>query len=204
MWTPPTAPSRVSADRVPGALAGSLLFQQPEHRARIERLSTFLAAPGPVALEIGFDHGMCILDRARRFPDVRQLGVEIRKRRVQAVEPHAPENCLLWHVDARTLVATVLPDARIDHVFILFPTPTDNPRHLLLTAPFVADLARVLVPAGRVQIKTDVPGYAAHVRDLFAGWRDTSAPPSGVELSRRERVCRRDGIEIHTMNLERP
>jgi tRNA G46 methylase TrmB len=204
MWTPPPAPARPSRTRVPGALSGSLLFTRPEHAEKLRRLEAFLAPEGPVALEIGFDHGMCILDRARRFPAIRQLGLEIRARQVERVAPHAPENCLLWHVDARTVIASVLPDARLDTVYAWFPTPTTHGRHLLFTPELVLDLARVLRPGGVVHVKTDVPGYAAHLRSLFAGWPEGAAPPLGEELSRRERVCRRDGIAVVTLCVERP
>lgn len=201
-WTPPLP--LVSAEgRVKGTLGGSLLWDRPEHQAERERVLSFLAAPGPVWLEIGFDHGMGILDRARRWPDTRQLGVELRKRRVAGVAAHAPENCLLLATDARGLLSRVLPPGRLDLTLILFPTPALDPRHLLLTEGLVAELARVTAPGGRVHLATDVPAYADWICGLFSGWAEAEAPELGPVLSRRERVCRRDDLPVWRMTYRR-
>ena len=215
-WTPPELLVRSHGDRVPGALAGSLLYARPEHAAVRDSIATFVANPvaqagegtpshTPVALEIGFDHGMRILDHARRFPDWRWLGLEIRKARVDAARPHAPPNCLLVRADARTIVASVLPAGSLDLVYLLFPTPTENPRHLLLTPSFVDDLARALAPGGRVHFATDVEGYFDWAQQCFAGWSHDDGPlPYGPVLSRRERVCKRDELPVYRATWKRP
>lgn len=209
-WTPPELLLRDDPVRVRGALAGSRIYEQPEHRAVKERILAFVgaeqAAPRPtVALEIGFDHGMRLLDHARRWPEVRWLGVEIRRARVEAATPHAPGNCLLVRADARTLLAAVLPPGSLDLVYVLFPTPTDNPRHLLLTPGLVADLEGALAPGGRVHLATDVEGYARWADTCFAGWSPAREDvPMGPVLSRRERVCKRDGLTVHRRTWERP
>jgi tRNA G46 methylase TrmB len=92
--------------------------------------------------------------------------------------------------------AAVLPDHRVDRIDILFPTPVTNPRHVLLTDAFVADLARVLTPHGVVTVATDVPALFAWTCDRFAAWRAADAPERGPVRSRRERVCVRDGLPV--------
>jgi tRNA (guanine-N7-)-methyltransferase len=207
-WEPPALLVHPGGDRVRGALQGSLLFEQPAHRATRDAVRSFVdpswgGGTSPrnaprVALEIGFDHGMRILDHARRFPEVRWLGLEIREARVQAAAPHAPSNCLLLRADARTVLAVVLPDACLDAVYILFPTPTRNPRHLLLTPGLVDDLARVVRPGGVVHLATDVEGYFTWASACFGAWTPADGPPwYGPVLSRRERVCKRDGLPVH-------
>lgn len=182
---------------------GTRLFDQPEHAARRDELRSFLGRPGPLAVEIGFDHGMCILDRARLFPDSRQLGVEIREARVEAARPHAPPNCLLTRIDGRTLVSALLPEASVSWVYILFPTPPTSPKRALLTPGFAAALERVLVPGGVLWFRTDVPALFDAARELFP-WPEAPPPPLGAELSRRERVCRRDEIAVSTWCVARP
>lgn len=145
---------------------------------------------------MGFDHGMCLLDHARRWPGTRWLGLEIRKRRVAAVLPHAPASCLPFAGDARTILGAVLPPASVDRVDVLFPTPATDPRHVLFTPVFVEALARVLRPGGVVTVATDVEGLYTHVTTLFAGWSPAEAPERGPVPSRRERVCRRDGLWV--------
>jgi tRNA G46 methylase TrmB len=93
-------------------------------------------------------------------------------------------------------LATVLPAGRLTGVYILFPTPATNPRHLLLTPALVQSLARALAIDGVVHLATDVEGMFGHARTLFAGWRAAVPPPLGPVLSRRERVCRRDDLPV--------
>jgi tRNA G46 methylase TrmB len=203
-WSPPPALPPASARQVRGALGGTALYDDGRHADARARLDAFVAGDEPLAVEIGFDHGMRILDHARRWPDARWLGLEIRKRRVAAAAPHAPPNCLLWRADARTVFAALLPPERVRWVYILFPTPTDNPRHLLLTAPFVDALRRSLAPDGVVHVATDVAGMAAHAEALFAGWPAAAVPPMGPVISRRERVCARDGLPVYRLSRGRP
>ncbi len=185
------------------AMYGTRLFDQPEHAGVRAQVQEFVGRPGPLGVEIGFDHGMCILDRARRFPEVRHLGVELREARVAAAAPHAPANCRLWRIDGRTLFAALLPESCVDWVYVLFPTPPSGPKRALLTPAFAEAVARALRPGGVVGLRTDVPALAAEARRVFP-WREAGPPPLGEALSRRERVCRRDGIEVFTLCVERP
>jgi tRNA G46 methylase TrmB len=180
------------------AMYGTRLFDQPEHAAVKARLAAFLACPGPLGVEIGFDHGMCILDRARRFPATRQLGVELREARVLAAAEHAPDNCLLLRMDARTLFTALLPDASVCWVYLLFPTPPSAPKRALLSPAFAAAVERVLEPGGTLWFASDVAALAEEARALFP-WPEAPPPPLGTELSRRERVCRRDGLAVHRL-----
>jgi tRNA G46 methylase TrmB len=208
-WSPPTPPNSPTPDRVKGALYGSKLFDQPEHADLRNAVAAFVAssdaivAATPLALEIGFDHGMVLLDHAHRFPQIRWLGAEIRKKRVDAAAAHAPANALLLRADARTLLAALLPAGSLHFVYILFPTPTENPRHLLLTEPFVELLHRALAPDGQVHLATDVLGLFQWAEQLFDGWPDGPGVPFGPVLSRRERVCRRDGLPVYRLTRQR-
>jgi tRNA (guanine-N7-)-methyltransferase len=200
MWSPPPLLPETTDPR---AMHGSRLYDRPEHAAKRDRLLAFCAGEGPLALEVGFDHGMRILDHARRWPGTRWLGVELRKRRVEAASPHAPPNCLLVAGDARTVIRLV-PAGRLARVDVLFPTPVTNPRHLLLTPGFVADLARALAPDGVVHLATDVEGLHARATTCFAGWPAAPEPEAGPVLSRRERVCKRDALPVWRATWRRP
>jgi tRNA G46 methylase TrmB len=198
-WRPPPPLPPSSPERVRGALGGSLLFEQPALAAERARFEAFVAGPEPLGVEVGFDHGMRILERARRQPDWRWLGVELRRARVEAAAPHAPEGCLLWRADARAVFAALMPPGRVSLVEVYFPTPTDNPRHLL-----VGSLARALAPDGRLVVVTDVLGLHEHVGALLQGWREAEEPPPAGVLSRRERVCRRDGLPVYRRCVSPP
>ncbi len=203
-WTAPDAPARAAKDRVPGAMGGSRLLDQPQHTEQRRRIGAFVAAGPPLAIEIGFDHGINLLANARMFGDQRWLGVEIRKRRVAAVAPNAPENCLAERLDARTLFAVLLPGQSVHRVDILFPTPALKGKHLLLTPAFAADVLRALHPDGVVHLLTDVPAIAALFDHVFAACPAAEPPPRAPDLSRRERVCRRDDVPIAQRCVGRP
>lgn len=185
------------------AMYGTRLFDQPAHAAVRARLLDFLDGPGPLGVEIGFDHGMCILDRARRFPEARHLGVELREARVAAAAANAPSNCLLLRLDARTLFSVLLPPASVDFLYLLFPTPPSGPKRVLLSEGFAAHVARTLRPGGTLWFATDVPELYAAARSIFP-WPEGPPPPLGTELSRRERVCRRDALPVYRLCLRRP
>ena len=144
-WTPPPAlpgPSDDGGEDIRGTMYGTRLYAQPEHRAFAERVRAFCAPGGPpLSLEIGVDRGYRLLAHARRWPAQRWLGVEVR-RTVLAAAGSAPDNALLLRADARAVLAALIPPARLQRVDVLFPTPSNSPRHLLLTPALVDLLAR--------------------------------------------------------------
>lgn len=187
-WSPPEALSSASSDAIRGTLYGTRLYDQPEHAPFADRVRRF-CAPGPVLnMEIGVDRGYRLLGHARRWPGQRWLGVEIR-RTVLPAAASAPDNALLLRGDARAVLAGLVPPGRLQRVDILFPTPSDNPRHLLLTPSLVALLAARLAPGGVLLFATDVPGMARLATSLFSDWQRVAEPESGPVRSRRERVC---------------
>lgn len=182
--------------RVKGALNGSLLLEQPAHRAKVDAFLAFLDEPGPVNAEVGIDTGTVLIDQAHTFPEQRWVGFEIRRRNVERARPHAPPNALLWGVDARTVFANVVPAGRFQRVDVLFPTPAEDPTHRLFSAGFVEDVARALSPSGVLTVATDVDWLWAEIAPLLTGWTPTGSPPRSAARSRRERVGRRDGLPV--------
>lgn len=197
-WTPPKPQPHTEGVR--GALGGSRLFEQPAQRAEVERFQQFIAAPGPVVVEVGFDFGHRILDHAHRWPDVRWIGIEVRKARVEELAERAPDNLLAWRADARTVFNQLMPPGRLTQVDIFFPTPwwdeIKRAKRMLITPQFVGDLATSLAPDGVVHFATDVPGYFEHAAQVFDGWGHSESALSGEAKSRRERVCSRDDVPV--------
>jgi tRNA G46 methylase TrmB len=196
-WAPPPLPDDEAPEDTAGTLGGTRLYEQPAHAAQRDAALAFAARPGPLVIEVGFDHGMRLLDAARAHPDVRFLGLELRKARVEAVAPHAPPNAFVWRADARAVLGAVWPAGTAARVEVFFPTPTEDPRRLLFRPGFVRALARVLQPDGVLHLRTDVGPYAAWVGTRLPGWSAVAPPPALTgTLSRRERVCRRDGLPV--------
>ena len=99
------------------------------------------------------------------------------------------------------LLASGILDGALHRVDILFPTPPLKSRHMLFSEDVVADIRRGLAPGGVVHIATDVPALGRLVRALFMAWSEAPPPPPSPELSRRDRVCRRDDIPVARMTF---
>jgi tRNA (guanine-N7-)-methyltransferase len=147
------------------------------------------AALAPAAreswLEIGFGGGEHLAAQAAANPDTLLLGAEPFLNGVASALRHIDEaglgNVRLHAGDARDLLAA-LPDGALARVFILFPDPWPKARHhkrRLIQPAFVAELARVLAPGGRVRFATDWADYADHTLRVFA------AEPRFVWLAER-------------------
>lgn len=198
-WQPPAA---APADRdIPGALGGSRLFEQPRYRAELDRCRAFITPAGPVAIEIGFDHGRRLAALAAADPHTRWIGLEVRRHRVDALAARAPANLLAWRADARTVMRHAIPAGRLCRVDVWFPTPWwhagKRARRMLLTPAFLTDVARALAPDGALCVATDVEPYYAHLTSQLSAWRPAPPPPPAPSPSRREVTCAREGITVH-------
>jgi len=118
-----------------------------------------------VWLEIGFGGGEHMAEQAARRPDVLVIGAEPFLNGVASAVRHVGEreldNVRIHDGDVRDLIAR-LPDASIARVFILFPDPWPKARHhkrRLVQPELLADLARVLVPGGRLRFASDWADY---------------------------------------------
>ena len=147
------------------ALMDSLL---PKVRAPLEPFDPRALKPDAteVWLEIGFGGGEHMAAQAARRPDILSIGAEPFQNGVASALRHVDEqglaNVRIHDGDARELMAR-LPDACLDRAFILFPDPWPKTRHhkrRLVSEEFVAELARILRPGGRLRFATDWADYA--------------------------------------------
>lgn len=203
-----------AARDVPGALGGSRILEVPEVAAELAALRALLAVPGPKLLEIGFDHGRRLTSTAQASPGWTVIGLEVRARRVAEMRAWAADrglaNLHAFRLDARAVLAGALPEASLDVVEALFPTPWPEGkarRRLLVTPDFLGDVARVLRPGGLLHVATDVAWYAELMDAALAPARQSlpAAPPGALttlrppcpQLSRREWKCSRDGLPVY-------
>ena len=127
---------------------------------------TALTAGRETWLEIGFGGGEHLAGQAAAHPDALLIGAEPFLNGVASALRHVDEqgldNVRIHAGDVREVVEA-LPDASLARVFIMFPDPWPKLRHhkrRLVQPAFVADLARILKPGGRLRFATDWADYA--------------------------------------------
>lgn len=177
---------------------------RPEHR---EALREFCAndPSRPLAVEIGFQLGECAAGWLPGRPDVRWVGIEVRKKFVEDTaklfEDKGIEHGRIVLSDARALLSDVVAPGTLDILHVFYPDPWWKPRHIkkrLITPEFVQMAADLLRPGGHFLFKTDVEGYIDFAREVIAGeprWtvEDLADPTAGLPPTLREIRCLRYG-----------
>jgi len=127
----------------------------------------------PLVVEIGSGRGETIAAAAAERPDVDHLACEVYRpgvaRTVARLSQAGTTNVRILQADAVHLLASALPEASVDELWVFFPDPWHKARHhkRRLVSPDLARLvARVLRDGGVWRLATDWPDYAdqiAHV-----------------------------------------
>jgi tRNA (guanine-N7-)-methyltransferase len=160
----------------------------------------------PRILEIGFGGGEHLAHQAELHPDVDFIGAEPFLNGVAKllalIEFRKLANIRIHDGDARDLLEA-LPDAVLDRVYLLYPDPWPKARHQ--KRRFVSDetlshLHRILRPAGRFIVASDIEDYVAWTEDHVArhgGFRfsdrDRHTPPDDWIETRYGAKARREG-----------
>src|SRR5262245_2543089 len=128
-----------------------------------------------IELEIGPGRGGFLFERLAEDPELRIVGLEIRRKWASIVDGRLADRghgsrARVFAEDARYALARFVPES-VTRVFVHFPDPWWKKRHhkrLVLGAPLLVEVARVLVPGGEVFVQTDVEERAAGYEALFA------------------------------------
>lgn len=172
----------------------------------------------PIELEIGPGRGTFIIERLAASPEVRMLGLEIRRKWAFVVDQRIRARGLgsrgrVLAEDAR-LALPRLRTATVRATFIHFPDPWWKKRHqkrLVASVSLLEQIARVLVPGGELFFQTDVEERA----EQFERWVETvplfraaqpgprvAENPYGA-MSTRERRAVADGLPIVRLRYTR-
>jgi tRNA (guanine-N7-)-methyltransferase len=167
----------------------------------------------PVEIEVGFGKGLFLLSASQANPAINFLGIEIeRKYQLYTATRLAKRNLANVRLicgDARFVLAEAVPPASVQAVHVYFPDPWWKNRHRkrrVFNAEFAAACTRVLRPAGRLHVVTDVAEYYSDIRKLLEQQGNLKeCPPPEVKdpeheqdyLTNFERKYRKVGKPIH-------
>ncbi len=128
-----------------------------------------------VSLEIGFGNGEALCELARTNPRKDYLGVEVYGSGIGSLLLRLEERGLLnvrvIADDAIQVLASRIPDASLEAIFLFFPDPWPKKRHhkrRLVQRAFVELVARKLQARGCFHMATDWEDYAEHVLAVVA------------------------------------
>ena len=173
----------------------------------------------PLEVEVGSGKGLFIQNAATAHPDRNYLGIEVAHKyaRFSAARLARRElpNAVLVHGDGLRIFRELLPPASLAAVHVYFPDPWWKARHRkrrVLTPAFLADVARVLKPAGEFHFWTDVEEYFHSTLQLLEeipeliGPRPVPQRPAEHDLdylTHFERRKRQAGLPIYRSLFER-
>lgn len=173
------------------------------------------AGPAPIELEIGPGRGGFLIERLAAVPDVRMLGLEVRRKWASIVDARLAalgygERARVLAEDARSALPR-FPAACVSALFVHFPDPWWKKKHekrLVLGGATLDQVARVVVPGGYVFVQTDVEERAERYEALFAdhgAFVPAGATPRIAEnpyqaRSPRERRALADGLPVYRLH----
>lgn len=179
-----------------------------------------LTPPFKLVVEIGFGRGEFMLDMAAKHSDVAFLAIEVSFKRVlkmaRKVARARLENVRLIEARGETVVGDCLIPGTVDEFWINFsdPWPKDtHARRRLIQSPFVADIARVLVPGGVLHVATDDVPYAEQINEVLTadGTLENMFAPEpflpdvpGRTPTSYELDWRAEGRPLHFFDYRRP
>lgn len=169
----------------------SLLYRPPSFFERLS-LAALFPLDQPLEVELGCGDSTLIVELARRHPDRNFLGVERLLGRIRKLDRKGRRlglaNLRGLRIEAAYCLEYLLPPACVSALHVYFPDPWPKRkhwRHRLVNQRFPALAAAVLVPGGRVHLRTDDPPYFAQMREVFAQdprFTAEDPPPALAEL----------------------
>lgn len=129
---------------------------------------------GPLELEIGCGAGGFALEYARRFPKVRYVAFEWRKKYIREVDFRARErgifNLKCVEADARVEVPKLFLPGSLSVIHFQFPDPWWKRAHshrAVLQPEFARRMLELLEPGGSFDLRTDVEDRGAQMLETL-------------------------------------
>jgi tRNA (guanine-N7-)-methyltransferase len=145
--------------------------------------SRLFGRQAPLEIEVGSGKGLFLASAAAARPESDFLGIEIARKYARFCAARVARagltNARILAGDALRLFRELLPDRSLAAVHVYFPDPWWKARHKkrrVMNDSFIADVARVLVPDGRLHFWTDVEEYFHTALAVIAGQPALAGP----------------------------
>jgi len=169
---PVRQPSDAALRRYYRSYDGATLYHAPDTLPDITSAGLFGNAR-PLVLDLGCGRGEFLIAQARQHPERNHAGLDLQRKYLYDAVNHAEaldlDNLVFLRVDLHQALVKVPADT-VAAIFLLFPPPVVKRKHLrkdVLTEAFIAGLARVLIPGGRMTFVTDHRPYFEQKRALL-------------------------------------
>ena len=148
--------------------------------------------PQPLEVELGCGDASFLVDYARRNPKVNFIGVERLLGRIAKLDRKGRRaglaNLRGVRIESSYFVQWLLPPHSVSALHVYFPDPWPKMRHRknrLLNKQFPVLARNVLVPGGKIYLRTDDADYFGQMKDVFGaekGFRKFETPVEIAEL----------------------
>lgn len=143
----------------------------------------FFPRSQPVELELGAGDGSFLVRYASAHPDVNFVGVERLLGRIRKIARKSARagltNVLCLRVEIGYLLEHLLPANTLSAIHVYFPDPWPKRKHThkrLVNEKFTQLAHRLLVPRGRVHLRTDDEDYHRQMVEVFGLAQDKFEP----------------------------
>jgi tRNA (guanine-N7-)-methyltransferase len=154
----------------------------------------------PVEIEIGIGKGRYIIAAAQARPQTNFLGIEWASKYLRIALERGQKrrlaNLRLVRAEAREFVEFFVPATSVQAFHLYFPDPWPKKRHhkrRLFNPAFLEEVARTLVPGGRLWLATDHADYFAAMQEVLAAdlrFREVEADWGEVKTNYEEKYLR--------------
>lgn len=196
------------------------LQQHPEFVTLFTNSSDTVILPSknsPINIEIGCGKGNFLLRLAARDPETMWIGIEqqpsvLALAAKKVLENEKQPNVSLWNANL-DWIKDRFPDQSITTIYLNFSDPWPKVRHekrRLTSLLYSQFYSRVLIPGGRIYIKTDNEGLYDYTKNLWPslGWK-TILDDSNYMLDEQDAMTeyeakfRAQGIRIKRLVYEK-
>ncbi|MBR7130611.1 MAG: methyltransferase domain-containing protein [Lentisphaeria bacterium] len=147
----------------------------------------FLPQGDIAELDMGCGAGSFTVALAARYPERRIIAADVMLGRLRKVvrkmDQAGLQNISVLRVEARNLIAMMLPDASLNRIHLLCPDPWPKNRHRgnrLICSDFTSQLHRVLKTNGIFHFSSDDEYYCEAVNKVIAASGIFESYPEGI------------------------